>query len=511
MGAVNVGSAEMLAQLNAVGNMPGMQQMKQVQKGQEEAASFGDLMNSIQTKQQSTNVVSELEGAGENRQPVKSQDPQTADTTAKPQEVSKGDKGSDNGAADKTRTDDSQVKGEAKQEGTAKTETGEKLETAVETIKDEILLKLDISDEELEGVMETLGLTNLDLLNPQTIPQIVTEVNQTDISAVISDEALSGTVQELMGEVRTTVAQVAQELNMTPQEFEAAVVAAQSVPEEQVPVETQEFTLETPQENLISDDTTTPVAEEAVRTPAEAAHRSERAVDRPDGQPEGNEIRVEVEREDGSQQARPDSGDSREGAHHESSQPHVNIFQQNLANAVNEALNSNSTSDINPVLTYEEIREVMNQIQSAVRMRVTAETQSMEMQLNPANLGRVGLQIVSRAGAITAQFEATNATVKEALESQVADLRRQLEDQGIKIEKVEVTLKEQGFDGNFLNDQQQGRNLENGNAGRSRTRRIFFNPDEEDEGVAGVEGVDEAEALTRRMMRLSGNRVDFMA
>ena len=93
----------------------------------------------------------------------------------------------------------------------------------------------------------------------------------------------------------------------------------------------------------------------------------------------------------------------------------------------------------------------------------------------------------------------------------MADLRRQLEDQGIKIEKVEVTLKEQGFEGNFLNDQQQNQNMENSNANRTRTRRILFNPDEEDEGVEGVNGVDEAEALTRRMMKLSGNRVDFMA
>ncbi len=508
MGAINVGSAEMLVQLQGMGNMPGMQQTKQVQEGQDGAGSFGDLMNSIQTKQQSTNVVSELEGAGESRQPVKKQDPQT-DTAAKPKEVSKGDEGSDKGAADKTQTDDTQVKGEAKQEGTAKTETGEKLETAVENIKDEIVLKLNISDEELEGVMETLGLTNLDLLDPQTIPQIVTEVNDTDISAVISDEALSNTVQELMGEVRTTVAQVAQELNMTPQEFEAAVEAAQMVPEEQVPVETQEFQLEGPQENLISDDKTTPVREEAVRTPAEAADRATRAVDRPDGQPEGNEIRVEVERTD-APQTRHDDG-SRQEQHHEGGQPHINVFQQNLTNAVNETLNSNSTSDIDPVLTYQEVREVMNQIQSAVRLRVTAETQSMEMQLNPANLGRVGLQIVSRAGAITAQFEATNATVKEALESQVAELRRQLEDQGIKIEKVEVTLREQGFEGNFLNDQQQNQNMENGSTNRSRTRRILFNPDEDDEVVEGVNGVDEAEALTRRMMKLSGNRVDFMA
>ncbi|MBO6137883.1 MAG: flagellar hook-length control protein FliK [Lachnospiraceae bacterium] len=508
MGALNVSSAEAMAKIQVIGNMPGPQQTKQVQNGQEGAGSFQDMMNNIQTKQQSTNAVTELKGAGESRQPVNDSSKQT-DAASKPKDVSRGEGGNEKGTADKTQGEQNKVRDDSGKTETAKSETGEKLEGAVEEIKTVIAEKLNISEDDLEQVMETLGLTNLDLLNPQTIPQIVTEVNETDIGAVLADESLSGTVQELMGEVRTTVARIAQELNMTPQEFTAAVEEAQAVPEVEVPVEDQEFTLERPQENLISDEAT-PVTEEAVRTPAEAADRATRAVDRPDGQPEGNEIRVEVERMDASQQqVGRDDGKGRQ-EHHEGGQSPMNLFQQNLTNAVQETLNSNTTSDINPVLTYEEVREVMNQIQSAVKMRITAETQSMEMQLNPANLGRVGLQIVSRAGAITAQFEATNATVKEALENQVAELRKQLEDQGIKIEKVEVTLREQGFEGNFLNDQQQNQNFENEGSSRTRTRRILFDPEAEEEGE-GTEAIDEAEALTRRMMRLSGNRVDFTA
>lgn len=502
MGALNVGSAEAMAKIQVMGNVQGAQPVKD---DKAQGANFGDLMNNIQTKQQSTNVVTELKGAGENRQQQVKANGKRDDTTAKPKDVSKGDNGKQNSTTDKTQNDGKQVKGDAKE--TQKSEVAEKLDGAVEDVKGAITEKLNITDEDLEAVMETLGLTNLDLLNPQTIPQIVTEVNETDISAVIADEALSGTVQELMGDVRTTVADIAQELNFTPQEFAAAVEEAQAAPEMEIPVEKQEFTLDTARDNLISDETT-PLREEAVRTPAEAANRERETVNKPDGQPEGNEIRVEVERADEGETTRRDDGRQE---HHEDGQPHMNLFQQNLTNAVNETLNSNNTSDVNPVLTYEEVREVLNQIQSAVRMRVTAETQSMEMQLNPANLGRVGLQIVSKAGAITAQFEATNATVKEALESQVADLRKQLEDQGIKIESVEVTLKEQGFEGNFLNEQQQNQNMENESARRSRTRRILMNPEEEDEDIEGVEGVDEAEALTRRMMRLSGNRVDFTA
>ncbi len=520
MSALNVGSAETMAQVAVMGNMPGPQQTKEGQAG-----SFQDLMSSIQTRQQATDAVTELKRAETPNRQMKNE-PKTGDTAGKPEtekpgEVNKNDQGSKDRADKAQEPEKAASKTDGDKDTTAKTETGEKLEGAVKEIKRFVMAELDISEEDLENVMAALGITDLDLLNPQTIPQIVTQINDTDIAAVIADESLSGTVQELMGEVRTTVAEVAQELNMTPEEFTAAVEAAKAAPvqtpdtgeavREPVKQEVDNekvFTLERPETNLISDDVR-PLKEEAVRTPAEAADRNRVNVDKPDGQPEGNEIRVEVERTAGEEAPRHEEGRSE---HHEGQQSGMSLFNQNLANAVNEAVNSSNTSEINPVLSYEEVRNIMNQVESAVRVRVTEETQSMEMQLNPANLGRVGLQIVSRAGAITAQFEATNASVKEALEAQVGQLRKQLEEQGLKVESVEVTLRERGFEQNFLNNGQGQQQNMSDTPGRSgRLRRILFDPEAEGEELSGIEPQDEAEALTRRMMRLSGNRVDFMA
>ena len=58
----------------------------------------------------------------------------------------------------------------------------------------------------------------------------------------------------------------------------------------------------------------------------------------------------------------------------------------------------------------------------------------------PASLGSVNVQIAAKDGVITAQFTAQNETVKAAIESQLVQLRTQFEEQGIKVDAVEVTV-----------------------------------------------------------------------
>ena len=76
----------------------------------------------------------------------------------------------------------------------------------------------------------------------------------------------------------------------------------------------------------------------------------------------------------------------------------------------------------------------MRQVSQMTKVMVTQAESSIEMQLNPANLGKVYLQVVSREGVITAQLAAQNEAVKEALENQVAILKENMNQQGIKVE-----------------------------------------------------------------------------
>ena len=139
---------------------------------------------------------------------------------------------------------------------------------------------------------------------------------------------------------------------------------------------------------------------------------------------------------------------------------------------------------------------------------------SIEMQLNPENLGKVILHIESKAGVITAQFTAQNATVKQAIESQMASLRANLEEQGVKVEKVEVEVSTRAFEHNFLNDGGQGTG-QNGDSRdemdrSARLRRINRSSSDAEIGEMDADPVERLMS-DRAHLNLGSSRVDFMA
>lgn len=89
--------------------------------------------------------------------------------------------------------------------------------------------------------------------------------------------------------------------------------------------------------------------------------------------------------------------------------------------------------------------QIVEQVVNHVRIRVLPQTTSMELQLNPASLGRVNLNVTSQNGTATATLTVQNQVAKEALESQLTVLRENLESHGLKVDAVEVNVSEFGF------------------------------------------------------------------
>ena len=88
-----------------------------------------------------------------------------------------------------------------------------------------------------------------------------------------------------------------------------------------------------------------------------------------------------------------------------------------------------------------------------IKITIRPEQTNMELQLNPEHLGRVNLTITEKEGMMTAQFTTQTQIAKEAIESQMAALRESLQNQGIKVEAIEVTVSEFGFERNEENGQ----------------------------------------------------------
>lgn len=91
------------------------------------------------------------------------------------------------------------------------------------------------------------------------------------------------------------------------------------------------------------------------------------------------------------------------------------------------------------------MNNIVEQVVNHVKIRVLPQTTSMELQLNPESLGRVNLNVTSNNGTATATLTVQNEIAKEALESQLTVLRENLENQGLKVDSVEVNVSEFGF------------------------------------------------------------------
>ena len=440
-------------------------------------------------------------------------------------------------------------------DGTPDNNIPDDVRDAIDKIKEEITEKLGVSEEDIENAMEVLGLTVMDLLKTENMTLLVSELSNTDLAALITDESLYTVVTELQAVQRETVADLLQELDLTPEEFEGmlkeleARIQGNDNPAEKSQINdepVQKFELpkeEGPQVVVIDnrekeipeekqDDTEKAVEKDAKEnpilskedkdtagTPAETVKTSSEIV-RPDSQPERilereedknvteNRFAVPEEMKTGARSE--NKGFSENGFQQNASQGASNLFEQNLNSAVNETA---SETTISYADTYEQIRDIMNQIESQVKISLNAESTSMEMQLNPASLGKLALHIESKAGVITAQFMAQNAAVKAALETQVAELRETLQSQGLKVEHVEVTLASHEFERNLMGDQHPGQNSESTNDAHksARLRRINLSNDGDEADELSSVAEDESEALARRIMRQNGNRIDFTA
>ena len=84
--------------------------------------------------------------------------------------------------------------------------------------------------------------------------------------------------------------------------------------------------------------------------------------------------------------------------------------------------------------------ELVRQIVEKIKVKVDMNTTSMELLLNPESLGKVNLQVVSKNGVMTAQFTAETEAAKVAIESQLTVLKENLQNQGLKVEAIEVAV-----------------------------------------------------------------------
>ena len=152
------------------------------------------------------------------------------------------------------------------------------------------------------------------------------------------------------------------------------------------------------------------------------------------------------------------------------------------------------------------VADIMEQFAEQTRVLISADTTKLEMQLNPEHLGKLYLEVLENDGVITAKLQTQNAEVKEALEMQVTELKLNLEQAGVKVDSVEVTIASHEFERNLEQDANSKKQQEEALEKKVRHRNINLN---ELDGLSGL--MSEEETLVVKMMAEQGNSVNFIA
>ena len=116
-----------------------------------------------------------------------------------------------------------------------------------------------------------------------------------------------------------------------------------------------------------------------------------------------------------------------------------------------------------------------NQVEQGMLKSLGNGSSRLDLQLHPAELGAISITLVSRNGEVTAQLRSDKSETAEMLTRQLDAMRVNLEQQGLKVDKIEVQLQNSPDQNNgnaAFDDLGQHNARQEENAFRQEVRRL---------------------------------------
>ncbi len=360
---------------------------------------------------------------------------------------------------------------------------------------------MSVGTEDVMEAMKQLNMNMTDILNPEKMQELTLTLAGADRMTLLTDEKLYQAVQELTRLCDDAVKNL-QEMSGVDENTWNGVLEKVAMMEEVSRQGAEE--LEADLQKNVTDVQAEDVSQ--VQGTKDARQgvvigQNESTNDQTDMEvsvQKGNQQTVTVQAEETSEDMQ-DDGYAEDGGQQGFAEQMKNPVSENFEAPMKEA---GAESRVNA-------EQIMRQIMDYMKIHTGGQLSEIEMQLHPASLGTVHVSLAAKNGVVTAQFTAQNEVVKEAIEGQIMVLRENLEQQGIKIEAVDVTVASHEFERNL--DQQAEQEEQEAREAEERkrtTRRINLDEDSLEEGE---EIRDEAERITRDMMMRHGATLDYMA
>lgn len=367
----------------------------------------------------------------------------------------------------------------------------DELSEKAEELVEEIAKELGVSIEDVEKVLEELGISMTGLFDKENLTQVVVVLSGAeDVTQIVMDEELFTQVNNLLGKMEEMLTEVSENCDITVEEL------MEYVSKEEFK---GEFKMENSEVEVLEAEV---VLEEAESDEKEITTEVK---DNTKSAEKETEQTVKVTTSETSES-------TKEHTQKDMSHSEAETNQQFLTNVASDnTLQSeafNVDNSMNQYLSFE-AREIMQQIMDHIKVSVKPDMTSLQMQLHPEDLGTLQIEVTNKNGMLTAQFTAQDDSVKAVIESQLIQLKDNLNEQGLKVQAVEVTVASQQFDRNLDKNGNEGTTQEgNQKASKRQIRRINLNEMDLDEDM---EETDDAIRIAADMMARNGNTIDFMA
>lgn len=286
--------------------------------------------------------------------------------------------------------------------GADKNELNDKVNEAVQDVKDTIKDELDVSDEDIARAMEVLGMTATDLLSVVKVTELVGELTGTDAITLITDDDMLSRLTSVLDVVNAAQQDIADMSGVNVEDVSDVIATANTEADVNKDVT----------DNVVSNNQPAAIEESL------------------------SDMLAKKITTDGSAKQQNNAGE----------QNHNTETYGSVADNMIQSMSDSFADIITEDTAYVSEADIVNQVIDQIKLTSGKELTSIEVMLNPERLGSVHVTVSAKNGILTAQIAAQNEQVKTALENQMTTLRENFENQGIKVDAVEITVMTHQFE-----------------------------------------------------------------
>lgn len=398
----------------------------------------------------------------------------------------------------------------------------EEISEITNQIVDKIKSEFEVTDEEIEEAMEVLGLTIADLTKPTELRNLLMELTgTTDSIELLTNVELYDSVKEVTDFASNLFTEVAKDFSLSTEQLTEMINTEsfeEALNEVDVSVTSNEVETEADAE-VVSEVTVDKTTDAALAFEnSDKANANETKPVESNNSNESEEVPIDTEKKAPDKIEKPESFTQSNLMNDEA----MNVRSENrknfnFDNSNNQDLSLGQTGTVTnqTVNTVGDIVEtvtsyttgadtdnIMRQVTDYVKVHISEDVTKMEIELHPASLGTVNMQINSQNGQITAHLTVQNELVKSVLETQMIKLQETFDEQGTKVSAIEVTVAEYSLNSQSDNNYSEERN---GRSYGSKKKGINLNE------IGSLDELDEEEQLEAKVMEMNGSSVNYTA